>query len=179
MGEKLMKAEKKRDRLTRRNCIKTAAVSAGSAALAGAGSREAAAAQQSQISKWDYEAEVLVPGIGGAGLTSAIAARDLGADVLILEKASEAHAGGNTRVCMQGVWCPPNLNEAVTYQKALNGQYPVPDEVFQAYYGYTTKSFEWLKKTCSGKIGHRAASNGAEFPELPGSEQRFACALRL
>jgi 3-oxosteroid 1-dehydrogenase len=76
-----MKAENKRDRLTRRNFIKTAAVSAGSAALAGVGSKEAASAQQSQVSKWDYEAEVVVLGIGGAGLTSAIAARDLGADL--------------------------------------------------------------------------------------------------
>ena len=154
-----MKAEKKRERFTRRNFLKTAAVSTGAAALAGTGSTEAIAAQQSQVSKWDYEAEVVVLGIGGAGLTSAIAARDLGADVLILEKASEAHAGGNTRVCMQGVWCPPNLSEALTYQKALNGRYPVPDEVFQAYHEYTTKSFEWLKKICSGKISQRSAGN--------------------
>ena len=95
-----MKAEKKRDRLTRRNFLKTAAASAGTAALGRAGSREAAAAQQSQVPKWDYETEVVVLGIGGAGLTSAIAARDLGADVLILEKASEAHSGGNSRVSM-------------------------------------------------------------------------------
>ncbi len=129
-----MKAEKKRDRLTRRDFFKTTAASTGAAALAGAGSIEAAAAQQSQTPKWDYETEVVVLGIGGAGLTSAIAARDLGADVLILEKASEAHAGGNSRVSMQGVWCPPNLSEALTYQKALNGRFPVPDEVFQAYH---------------------------------------------
>ncbi len=107
MGEKTMNAEEKRERLTRRNFLKTATATAGTAALAGAGSRGAEAAQQSRIPKWDYEAGVVVLGIGGAGLTSAIAARDLGADVLILEKASEAHAGGNTRVCMLGVWCPP------------------------------------------------------------------------
>ena len=73
-----MKAEKKKERLTRRNFLKTAAASAGAAALAGVGSREAGAAQQSQVPKWDYEAGIVVLGIGGAGLISAIAARDLG-----------------------------------------------------------------------------------------------------
>jgi succinate dehydrogenase/fumarate reductase flavoprotein subunit len=172
-----MKAEKKRDRLTRRNFLKTAAASAGTAALGRAGSREAAAAQQSQVPKWDYETEVVVLGIGGAGLTSAIAARDLGADVLILEKASEAHSGGNSRVSMQGVWCPPNLDEALTYQRALNGRFPVPEEVFQAYHQYTTKSFEWLKKICSGKITQRSGAGGkqAEYPELPGSGSGSMC----
>jgi 3-oxosteroid 1-dehydrogenase len=96
-----MNAEEKRKRLTRRNFLKTATASAGTAALAGTGSKGAEAAQQSQFPKWNYEAEVIVLGVGGAGLASAIAARDLGADVLILEKASEAHAGGNTRVCMR------------------------------------------------------------------------------
>jgi succinate dehydrogenase/fumarate reductase flavoprotein subunit len=174
MGEKTMKAEEKRERLTRRNFLKTATVSAGTAALAGAGSKGAEAAQRSQVPKWDYEAGVVVLGIGGAGLTSAIVARDLGADVLILEKASEAHAGGNTRVCMQGIWCPPNLSEALIYQKALNGRFPVPDEVFQAYHEYTTRSAEWLTKIC-GKIKQRPAGNGGEFPELPGSGSSYMC----
>jgi succinate dehydrogenase/fumarate reductase flavoprotein subunit len=175
MGDQIMKAEKKNGHLTRRKFLKTAAASAGATTLAGIGSKEAVAVQQNQISKWDYEAGIVVLGIGGAGLVSAITARDQGADVLIIEKASEAHAGGNTRVCMQGVWCPPNLNEAITYQKALNGRYPVPDEVFQAYHEYTTKSFEWLKRTCSGKISQRPASNGAEFPELPGAASGYMC----
>ncbi len=170
-----MKAEKKKDRFTRRNFLKTAAASAGATALAGVGSKEAAAVQQNQVPKWDLEAGVVVLGIGGAGLTSAIAAHDLGADVLILEKASEAHAGGNTRVSMQGVWCPPDLDEALTYQRALNGRYPVPEEVFQAYHQYTTKSAEWLKKIC-GKISHRPSSSGGEFPEFPGSRSSYMCA---
>ena len=131
MGEKTMNAEEKRERLTRRNFLKTATVSSGAAALAGAGSREAGAAQQSRVPKWDYEAGIVVLGIGGAGLTSAIVARDLGADVLILEKASEAHAGGNTRVCMQGIWCPPNLDEALPIKKRSMADSQSPMKYFK------------------------------------------------
>jgi 3-oxosteroid 1-dehydrogenase len=95
-----MKAEKKKGQFTRRNFLKTAAASAGATTLAGIGSEDAVAVQKAQVPKWDYEAEIVVLGIGGAGLVSAITARDQGANVLIIEKASEAHAGGNTRGCL-------------------------------------------------------------------------------
>ena len=170
-----MKVRKqKKEHHTRRIFLKTAAASAGATALAVFGRKEAEATQLDQFPKWDYEAGIVVLGTGGAGLVAATAAHDLGADVLILEKASEAHSGGNTRVSMQGVWCPPNLSEAITYQRALNGRYPVPDEVFQAYHEYTTKSAEWLTKI-AGKIGHRLSSSKGEYPEFPGSMSSYVC----
>ena len=43
------------------------------------------------------QADVLVIGAGMAGLCAAIAARDAGASVIVLEKAPEALRGGNTR----------------------------------------------------------------------------------
>jgi 3-oxosteroid 1-dehydrogenase len=86
---------------SRRFFLKATATGVGSAALAGLGAVEAGATQSDQIKKWDYEAGAVVLGIGAAGLMTAITACDQGADVLILEKAPEAHAGGNTRVSGQ------------------------------------------------------------------------------
>jgi succinate dehydrogenase/fumarate reductase flavoprotein subunit len=172
-----MKVEKKKGHFTRRNFLKAAAASAGATTLAGIGSEDAGAVQKDQVPKWDYEAGIVVLGSGGAGLVSAIAAHDQGADVLIFEKASEAHAGGNTRVCMQGVWCPPSLSEALIYQKALNGRYPVPEEVFQAYHEYTTKNPEWLKQISGGKINQRLSSTKGEYPEFPGSMSGYICSV--
>ena len=37
--------------------------------------------------KWDREADVVVVGFGGAGAATAITAHDLGASVLMIEKA--------------------------------------------------------------------------------------------
>ena len=44
--------------------------------------------------KWDREADVVVVGFGGAGAATAIAASDLGASVLMLEKAPAEEEGG-------------------------------------------------------------------------------------
>ena len=49
-------------------------------------------------STWDYSADVVVVGYGGAGAAAAIGAHDGGASVLILEKAPKGLAGGNTGV---------------------------------------------------------------------------------
>ena len=50
--------------------------------------------------KWDYEADVVVVGFGGAGASAAIRAKDDGAKVLILEKMPKGLEGGNT--CVSG-----------------------------------------------------------------------------
>ncbi len=49
-------------------------------------------------SSWDYTADVVVIGNGGAGTAAAIGAYDGGASVLILEKAPKGLDGGNTGV---------------------------------------------------------------------------------
>ena len=59
---------------SRRYFLKSAATGMGSAALAGLGAVEAGATQSVQIKKWDYEAGVVVLGIGAAGLMTAITA---------------------------------------------------------------------------------------------------------
>ena len=51
---------------------------------------------------WDYEADVVVVGFGAAGVATSVTAHELGAKVVILEKAPEGQEGGNTRVAGQG-----------------------------------------------------------------------------
>jgi succinate dehydrogenase/fumarate reductase flavoprotein subunit len=69
--------------------------------------------------KWDYEADVVVIGFGYAGACAAIAAHDSGAEVIILEKAPERFAGGNSRVSGGGMRIPLNLSDAIEYFKML------------------------------------------------------------
>jgi succinate dehydrogenase/fumarate reductase flavoprotein subunit len=58
--------------------------------------------QPKDNTEWDMQADVVVVGFGAAGAATAITAHDLGARVLILEKATKGQEGGNTRVAAQG-----------------------------------------------------------------------------
>ena len=48
---------------------------------------------------WDAEADIVIAGFGAAGGACAIESADAGASVIILEKAPEVDAGGDTSVC--------------------------------------------------------------------------------
>jgi succinate dehydrogenase/fumarate reductase flavoprotein subunit len=148
---------------SRRSFIKTAA--AGGASLAGLGAMTAGATQSDEVKKWDDEAEVVILGIGGAGLMTAITARDQGADVLILEKAAEAHAGGNTRVSGQGYWCPSDSTKAIEYQKAMSDGYPIPDDMTKVFHEHSIHVTEWLTKMGADM---RTIPSPGEYPEFPG-----------
>lgn len=58
------------------------------------------------MSKWDRSVDFIVIGSGGGGLCAALAAKDTGADVLILEK--EDKIGGSTAMSGGVVWVPAN-----------------------------------------------------------------------
>jgi succinate dehydrogenase/fumarate reductase flavoprotein subunit len=150
---------------TRRYFLKSTATGMGSAALAGMSTVAATAAQFDQVKKWDYEASVVVLGIGAAGLMTAITAHDQGADVLILEKASEAHAGGNTRVSGQGYWCPPDSSKAIEYQNALSDGYPIPDDVTKAFHEKSILVTEWLTQMGADM---RTIPTKGEYPDFAG-----------
>lgn len=55
-------------------------------------------------SSWDYQADVVAIGSGGAGLAAAIGALESGASVIVLEKASTV--GGTTALSGGGMWVP-------------------------------------------------------------------------
>ncbi len=150
---------------SRRSFIRGAAAGMGTAGLATLGVSKAGSTQFDQIQKWDYEAGVVVLGIGGAGLVTAITARDNGADVLILEKAAEAHAGGNTRVSGQGYWCPSDFDNSVAYQNAMSDGYPIPDDVTRAFHQRSIHITEWLEKIGADM---RTIPTKGEYPEFPG-----------
>ena len=105
-----------KNKISRRRFLKEAAVAAPAVA---ATSVLAAQKTSVQAPKWDKEADVVILGTGFAGLSAAIAAKDAGASVLILEKMPQKHEGGNSRVSGNMWWTPTNLPEAIEYIEAL------------------------------------------------------------
>lgn len=89
--------EKEKNRISRRDFMKAAAI--GGAAVVGSGILTGCASGSSTNlpAKWDKEADVVVVGYGGAGAISAIAALDAGAEVIVLEKREVP--GGSTAIC--------------------------------------------------------------------------------
>jgi succinate dehydrogenase/fumarate reductase flavoprotein subunit len=158
-------------KISRRSFLKATAAGIGSATLGGLGAVKAEATQPDQVKKWDDEAGVVVLGIGAAGLMTAITAFDQGSDVLILEKAPEEHAGGNTRVSGQGYWCPADTDNAVEYQKALSDGFPIPDEVTEVFHKHSIHVTEWLTEMGADM---RTIQTKGEYPEFPGGAE-YVC----
>ena len=82
--------------ISRRNFLKGSAAMGILAAMGGAGTAIAEGSSAYTFAdtvKWDAEYDVVVLGLGFAGMTAAVTAADAGAKVLIAEKMSEALAG--------------------------------------------------------------------------------------
>jgi succinate dehydrogenase/fumarate reductase flavoprotein subunit len=153
---------------SRRFFLKTAATGMGSATLAGISTAGYGSGLSDRVEKWDDAADIVVLGLGAAGLMTAITAKDRGTDVLILEKAPEAHAGGNTRVCGQGYWCPSDSDKAIAYQNAMSDGYPIPDDITEAFHKYSIHVTEWLKGMGADMM---TLPTQGEYPEFPGGAQ--------
>ena len=108
----------------RRSFLKggTAGIGAAVAAL-GAPAATARETEQNEIG-WDDEVDVLVIGAGAAGLTAAIAARDLGAEVLVVE--ANFDTGGRAIVSGGGVY----LGGGTSLQRQY-GVEDTPEAVFR------------------------------------------------
>jgi len=153
--------------LSRRDFVRRAAAGLGAVALVGAASDAAGAYPVNRVRKWDERADVVVLGTGAAGFVTAIVAHDLGAKVLIIEKAPETHAGGNSRVAGQGFWSPLDVEQAVEYQKGLDDGFPVSDDIVETFHRYAVGNAAWVKSM--GGDGEPRPTGG-EFPELPGAK---------
>jgi succinate dehydrogenase/fumarate reductase flavoprotein subunit len=80
------KADKAAKPVNRRSFLKGTAAGLGGAAIAGLGTGQAEGAQRTGNIKWDQTYDVVVLGSGAAGMPAAIAARDGGASVVVVEK---------------------------------------------------------------------------------------------
>ncbi len=131
---------------------------------------------------WDAEYDVVVLGIGFAGMAAAIAAADEGAAVLLCEKAEEGESGGNSKVCAQffidGHGDP---DAVVSYFKGMAGGRLVDDEVYTTFANsvatmgdiiaerYGLDSSQYID---AGTLGLAAVDYlSPEYPEFAGSEK--------
>jgi succinate dehydrogenase/fumarate reductase flavoprotein subunit len=134
--------------LTRRRFVRSSAIGGAAGLLAGTGVGRALASDGSRPwlpRKWDHEADVVVVGSGFAGSNAAIASHDGGAKVLMLEKAPEQFAGGNSSVSGGGLSIPSNVADAKKYYRALCFG-TVPDELCSDLSEAMVKVPEQLKK---------------------------------
>lgn len=119
--------------------------------------------------KWDFEADVVVVGFGAAGVAAAVTAYELGADVVILEKAPEGEHGGNTRVAGQGYLNTSCAEDAAAYLTALCGAYTVPEPMVRVWAEEMCRNNKWLESLGGDPQEHQHPPVGIEFPDLPGS----------
>jgi succinate dehydrogenase/fumarate reductase flavoprotein subunit len=120
--------------------------------------------------RWDHRADVVVVGFGAAGMAAAVTAYELGAEVLILEKAPEGQHGGNTRVAGQGYLNTSSADKAAAYLTALCGPFTVPDPVVQVWAEEMCKNNDWLRSLGGDPQEHQHPPVGIEFPDLPGAD---------
>lgn len=123
--------ENKQKELTRRQFVKGSAVGGVAGLVVGAGAVGFVGTRKAEPwlpTEWEYETDIVVVGTGFAGSNAAIAGHDAGAEVLVLEKAPERFAGGNSGVSGGGLTIPSNVPAAIEYYRALCFG-TVPDEL--------------------------------------------------
>ena len=117
---------------------------------------------------WDAKYDVIVVGLGAAGAAAAITAAENGAKVLVLEKAPEGHAGGNSAVCMQWAAMVTDKEQAITYMKSMRGGFETPtDEMISVYVDGIAQNEEWLKRLGAPNV--TPFYGWVEFPNLEGA----------
>lgn len=117
----------------------------------------------------DNIVDVLVIGSGAAGSAAALQAHADGASVVILEKSGPDSAGGNTRLSGSGWFVNQDPAAARTFLRSLNGEFPVAEDVIDAWAENTHGLSDWIRS-----LGATVAMTGdfhsaAEFAELDGS----------
>ncbi len=122
---------------------------------------------------WSISADVVVVGTGIAGLSAAVTANDAGANVLILEKLSQALEGGSSKVSGNQVFAPtfptslaPDVVDGAIYLMA-NASGTVEDKrIFsaqaQGYYDNLA-----MIEALGGNLG--TSSGGSSYPTAPGA----------
>ena len=171
--------------ISRRNLIKGATL----AGAAGAMAFSAAVAVADEASdsytfadtvKWDAEYDVVVLGMGFAGMVSAMEAADNGAAVLLCEKMEEGKAGGNSKVCGQSFACGDDDPDAtMQYYTAMAAGRKYPEGVLEVI----TNGVAGMKNTIADKYGFNidefmsftglpvVGNLSPEYPSFPGADK--------
>src|SRR3972149_12196925 len=89
---------------------------------------------------WDYQADVVIVGLGGAGAAAALTAHDAGAKVLVLEKNPEG--GGNTKYSGGSMRTYLDVEKASDYIEALCDGTTERD-VVQTFVTEASRNAEW------------------------------------
>ncbi|MFH1486123.1 MAG: FAD-dependent oxidoreductase, partial [Chloroflexota bacterium] len=136
--------------------------------------------------KWDKTADVVVVGYGLAGAVTAIAARDLGASAVILEKQDAASHVSTSSISGGLFLSPTEVNGAIKHMEALakagqQGMRWTSPDILRAWAEKAVENADWIKKL--GGNAH-LEEEPAEHTQLPGAETirrwRYnGCGLRL
>ncbi|WP_281654065.1 FAD-binding protein [Eggerthella sinensis] len=161
--------------ISRRSFLMGGTLAAASVATAGLvgcnGSADASKPNGNLPESWDVEADVVVVGLGAAGLSAAIAAKNVGAErVLCLEAAPEELSGGTTRVSGDMLMIPEDVESAITYQTELNAGYQVPEEWMRAWAEGVCGNMDWLTEELGYDLQPATAAS-PEFPGIPGGDK--------
>lgn len=109
------------------------------------------------ITHWHHHCDVLICGYGLAAASAAIEAHDHdpSAEVLIVEKAPESHAGGNSRVSGQSLMIANDVEALIGYQRQMNAANPIPEDQLRAWAESMVALEPWIRE--------RAEEAGARF----------------
>ena len=131
------------------------------------------------IEWYEQEYDVVVIGFGLAGATAAITASDLGAKVLVTEKAPQGEEGGNSKYAGQVIISPlaESHDDFMAYYKALLNDYPdaASDAMLEALFAKASQNVDWMTARFNDigqEVDIRPFHGGfwGEYPELPGVE---------
>ena len=132
----------------------------------------------------DAQYDVVVMGMGAAGMVAAKTAADNGAKVVIVEKCEEGKAGGNTKVCGQlFAYANGDKDAAKSYYTALAGGRDIEPEIIDAIsegvanmadiladeFGFNKD--EYMDWTGVNVGGTNMGAMSPEYPEMPGHEK--------
>ena len=111
-------------------------------------STEYSVIEKSIVSAWTREVDVLVVGMGAAGSASSITAREAGAEVLVLDRASGP--GGTTASAAGHVY----MGGGTRVQKAVGIEDTVEDMYQYMLANTPDPDTEKLRLYCEGSVGH-------------------------
>jgi succinate dehydrogenase/fumarate reductase flavoprotein subunit len=163
-----MEEKNQKTGLSRRTFIKGAALGAGAVAVAGISSAKDVYAVPPP-KKWDMETDVVVVGFGGAGACAAIAVKDAGSDVIVLEKAPANMPGGNTGCCAGYMLPPSTVEGGIEYYRALGFGTVEDEELIKTFVEAIITVPDWLK-SLGVPVELVARNRPGAHPKLPGAK---------